>query len=63
MQSIKSLILAAWTSLAAGTHPTQKRTGTRYRGSRHPRRQPIGHRAKHRHLRKLQKLARRANRR
>ena len=62
MQSIKSFLLAAYASLAKGTHPAQDRIGTSFRGSRHPRANPIGHFAKRRRKRLLQKLARRANR-
>lgn len=62
MQSLRELLHNTWMALAAGTHPAQKHAGTRGRGSRHPRLKPTGHQAKRRRLRKLQKLARRANR-
>jgi len=47
----------------SGTLPSQQQgTGTRFRGSCHPRLLPKGHRAKRRRLRKLQRQARRVQR-
>jgi hypothetical protein len=59
MKNYFALIGAALAASWAGTLPSQQRgTGTRFRGSRHPRLLPKGHRAKRRRLRKLQRQAR-----
>ena len=55
------LIAAGIGAAMAGNMPG-KQTGTRMRGSAHPRRNPHGYRAKRRRLRKLQREARRINR-
>ena len=55
------LIAASVAAAMAGRAP-DKQTGTRSRGSAHPRRNPHGYRAKRRRLRKLQREARRINR-
>jgi hypothetical protein len=62
MLSIRDLFSAALLALVSRTRSGQGNTGTRSRGSRHPRRFPIGHQAKRRRLRRLQKAARRVNR-
>lgn len=63
MKNYFSLIAAAIAASWSGNLPSQQQgTGTRFRGSCHPRLRPKGHRAKRRRLRKLQRLARRIQR-
>ncbi len=63
MKNYFSLIGAAIAASWSGSLPSQQQgTGTRFRGSCHPRLLPNGHRAKRKRLRKLQRQARRVQR-